>query len=39
VQSTPTTHTFTIKRSEKGEVTFTCNKKGEGGCPNSGKWG
>jgi type II secretory pathway pseudopilin PulG len=39
VQSTPTTHTFTIKRSTKGDVTFTCNKKGEDGCPKSGKWG
>jgi type IV pilus assembly protein PilA len=38
VQSQPKSDTFTIKRTNKGVVSFTCNKKGVGGCPADGRW-
>jgi prepilin-type N-terminal cleavage/methylation domain-containing protein len=39
VQSVPESHTFTIQRTGKGVVSFTCNEKGDGGCPLDGTWG
>ena len=29
---------FTIARSKTGATTFTCETKGEGGCPSTGNW-
>jgi type IV pilus assembly protein PilA len=39
VQSVPKSHTFTIQRTAKGVVSFTCKSKGEGACPAGGRWG
>jgi type IV pilus assembly protein PilA len=31
-------NTYTISRAESGTVTRTCEAKGKGGCPESGRW-
>ena len=48
ISSTPTTYSivgysnsggkFTIAKAATGTVTRTCDKKGEGACPSTGKW-
>ena len=39
VQSNPTTHTFGVKRTAAGKMTFPCSKKSEGGCSATKEWG
>jgi type IV pilus assembly protein PilA len=38
VQSVPKARTFSVQRTKKGMLNFTCNQKGEGGCRADGPW-